>query len=367
MSTLSDVGRSDFVANSFKKQVTLDDGHRAAVIRFIGFIVMSLIAAYRLFVQVVSWGRLRWRGEYSAQLLRYESTGYAVLPRLLFHAFMFVSFVLEIPQYAAWLFFQNDGPHKDYWVSLYPCHMIAFVAFFLAFTIVINEWHNVAQPVDPTAVRSNSFESPQVRSRRRYQYSMIMINASVIIAAIILLVRIFVGDVGDLNDSHWYVAFIITVMLAQIILAMLTIIFGLRLRARINSVVGSSYGSHKFQVMVCRLISMMSLCFACFLLRFAVITMNTFHSNWGAGQKSRIFALYLSLDSWIPTWIPGLALLFLMRQTAEQRLRTSQGRSTPVKNRGRDDFAHGVGYGKMAEDGVEDGESREVVNYGALR
>ena len=192
---------------------------------------------------------------------------------------------------------------------------------------------------------------------------MVTINAVVIIAAVVLLVRLFMGDVGDLNHSHWYVAFIITVMLAQIILAMLTIIFGLRLRARINSVVGTSFRSHKFQVMVCRLITMMSLCFACFLVRFVVITLNTFYGNWGAGRDSRIFALYLSLDSWIPVWIPGLALLFLMRQTVEQRLQASVGKFTTVKKSMHNDLGDKVGYEKILDDDLEGGRT----NYGALR
>jgi len=41
-------------------------------------------------------------------------------------------------------------------------------------------------------------------------------------------------------------------------------------------------------------------------------------------ENTNVFLLFLALDSWIPVWIPGSALLYLMRQTPEQRFRSSR-------------------------------------------
>jgi hypothetical protein len=343
-----------------------DEGFAAALIGLCGFSTMSILASHRLYVQVRSWYRLKWSGRLESYLIGYGNAGYAVQVRLIFHLLMAISFLLELPQYFAWIFHRNGGPKKDYWIALYPCHMIAYVTFFSAFTIVINEWRNVAEPIDLGRVDREQ----QVRSRRVYQCSMIAINVFVGTTAIILLCRIFAG-VENLNDDPLYKIFIVTVMVAQIVLAMLTVKFGLGLRSRIHSAAGTaSRNARQVQGMVCKLVVMMSLCFACFLVRFISISLNTFYKEWGTGKSSQIFMLFLSLDSWIPVWVPGSALLYLMRQTLEQRSR-ADSKPTPIKVVDEENDENIGGNRRMNSDpygtnGIDEDENVARTDYGAL-
>ena len=66
----------------------------------------------------------------------------------------------------------------------------------------------------------------------------------------------------------------------------------------------------------------------CFSARVLVIALNAFLGHWGTGPNTDVFLLFVALDSWIPVWIPGSALLYLMRQTPEQRFRGSRPSQT---------------------------------------
>ena len=191
------------------------NGKLAAWIGLIGFIILTLIALYRLYIQFHSLYKLYYKKASQPLLVRETaviSSGTKL--RLLFHVLMLLSFALELPQYFAWvtnpnikinihtnknktLLLMMGGdknmpskrmnlfhPDKDYWVSLYPCHMCTFVTFFSAFTIVINEWHNVANPVESVGDE----RVRQIRERCFWKFLMISVNVIVFLGMLVTIV-----------------------------------------------------------------------------------------------------------------------------------------------------------------------------------
>ena len=72
----------------------------------------------------------------------------------------------------------------------------------------------------------------------------------------------------------------VCIMITQMMLAFMATIFGLSLMNRIQSVAGyQQSNSAQFKAMMCRLVSIMSLCFVCFSARVLVIAFNTFFKD----------------------------------------------------------------------------------------
>ena len=131
------------------------------------------------------------------------------------------------------------------------------------------------------------------------------------------------------QENTFYKIFMVCIIVTQMMLAFMATTFGMSLMNRIQSVAGYQQSmSKQFKAMMCRLVLIMSICFVCFSARVLVIALNTFLGHWGTGPNTDVFLLFLALDSWIPVWIPGSALLYLMRQTPEQRFRGSRPSQT---------------------------------------
>ena len=80
------------------------NGKLAAWIGLIGFIILTLIALYRLYIQFHSLYKLYYKKASQPLLVRETaviSSGTKL--RLLFHGLMLLSFALELPQYFAWV------------------------------------------------------------------------------------------------------------------------------------------------------------------------------------------------------------------------------------------------------------------------
>ena len=344
------------------QQEIVPDGKVAAWIGLIGFNILTIVAAYRLYIQCSSLYKLYYKKSSRPLLVRTN----AVIPsgtklRVLFHVLMLLSFGLELPQYFAWATLSKIKidvqtnktlttlannqhpldrqskkmnlfhPNKDYWIELYPFHMFTFVTFFTAFTIVINEWHNVAKPVES----SGDERIRQIRERCFWKFLMISVNVVVIVGMLVTIVLLEedIEEGSKFQENTFYKVFMVCIMITQMMLAFMATIFGLSLMNRIQSVAGYQQSmSAQFKAMMCRLVLIMSICFVCFSARVLVIAFNTFLQHWGTGPNTSVFLLFLALDSWIPVWIPGSALLYLMRQTPEQRFRSSRPAHHPRYN-----------------------------------
>ena len=337
------------------------------------------MAIYRLYVQGMSLYKLYYKRSEQPLLRPKDVVSSGTRLRLLFHVLMVLSFGLELPQYFAWVttsdvdihihtnkthlesshlrastrdsgstFGHNMNyetsekhpqdasksrnmrlfkPTKDYWIDLYPFHMFTFVTFFTAFTIVINEWHNVAKPVDS----SGDDRIRQLRERCFWKFLMVLVNVIVFVGMLVTIVTLVenIQEGSKFQENTFYKIFMVCIIVTQMMLAFMATTFGMSLMSRIQSVAGYQQSmSKQFKAMMCRLVLIMSICFVCFSARVLVIALNTFLGHWGTGPNTDVFLLFLALDSWIPVWIPGSALLYLMRQTPEQRFRGSRPSQT---------------------------------------
>ena len=151
---------------------------------------------------------------------------------------------------------------------------------------------------------------------------MVLVNVIVFVGMLVTIVTLVenIQEGSKFQENTFYKIFMVCIIVTQMMLAFMATTFGMSLMNRIQSVAGYQQSmSKQFKAMMCRLVLIMSICFVCFSARVLVIALNIFLGHWGTGPNTDVFLLFLALDSWIPVWIPGSALLYLMRQTPEQR------------------------------------------------
>ena len=245
------------------------------------------MAIYRLYVQGMSLYKLYYKRSEQPLLRPKDVVSSGTRLRLLFHVLMVLSFGLELPQYFAWVTTSDvdihihtnkthlesylrastrdsgntlgdsvdyeapekhpyDAPKsrnmrlfkptKDYWIDLYPFHMFTFVTFFTAFTIVINEWHNVAKPVDS----SGDDRIRQLRERCFWKFLMVLVNVIVFVGMLVTIVTLVenIQEGSKFQENTFYKIFMVCIIVTQMMLAFMATIFGMSLMNRIQSVAG---------------------------------------------------------------------------------------------------------------------------------
>ncbi|CAM9510527.1 unnamed protein product [Ectocarpus sp. 4 AP-2014] len=180
-----------------------------------------------------------------------------IVPSLLFHVLVFLCLAVEVPVYACrWLsssgiavgFVQGDR-------SLYALHMTSYLLLFMAFSVVVTLWNDVAvfEPNECTALMNRSMVALCV--------------CYVLVTGIAVSVCLGVGNVKYFLSSFAFLLFCAYSIAVLLLLGASFLVLGCLLQQRICRVLVTGSCTARLTARIVRLNVVMLACFTCFTMR----------------------------------------------------------------------------------------------------
>ncbi|CBN76258.1 hypothetical protein Esi_0422_0021 [Ectocarpus siliculosus] len=272
-----------------------------------------------------------------------------IVPSLLFHVLVFLCLAVEVPVYACrWLsssgiavgLVQGDR-------SLYALHMTSYLLLFMAFSVVVTLWNDVAvfEPNECTALMNRSMVALCV--------------CYVLVTGIAVSVCLGVGNVKYFLSSFAFLLFCAYSIAVLLLLGASFLVLGCLLQQRICRVLVTGSCTARLTARIVRLNVVMLACFTCFTMRALMLAgliqaqaEGEESGNYASGWKRREQDMRLE---WALHVIPCVAMLYLMRKAGEPSSSSSSTATTPAGKEYGGDESTGFsgadvedGYGEQA-------------------
>lgn len=216
--------------------------------------------------------------DYDSQSLHAASQTKSFRKQFLFHIFLLLASVCDIPMYVSFIMYHNYG------VITYGFHKLESAFLLLAFSITISDWSKVLFDIREENMLPFAFR----------KVSLVAINVVSIVISLVDFISIIVYDDNDAfaRTTVYLIGFIIQI-LAPLLLNVMMLHAGLKLSQRIRGCAGTEHmitvrqdllsspskgnkplhsptGSHRFMSALKRLILVMATCSFCIFLQVSL-------------------------------------------------------------------------------------------------
>ncbi|CAM9947361.1 unnamed protein product [Scytosiphon promiscuus] len=243
-----------------------------------------------------------------------------LVPSLLFHALLFLCLVVEVPVYACrWLSacgildFVKEGR------QLYALHMASYLLLFMAFSVVVTLWNDVAvfEPNDWTTLMNRSM--------------VVLCLCYVVVTAVAACVCLGLGSTKYFLSSGAFLLFCAYSIAVLLLLGLSFLVLGCLLQRRICRVLVTGSCTARLTARMVRLNVVMLACFICFTLRALMLAAlvqaqadGEYSGNFSKGWKRWERDMRVE---WALHVIPCVAMLYLMRKAGKPTPSSSSSQS----------------------------------------
>eukprot|EP00752_Nemacystus_decipiens_P007394 g6612.t1 len=291
-----------------------------------------------------------------------------LVPSLLFHIMVFLCLVVEVPVYAwRWLSASGIASFVEEGRQLYALHMISFLLLYMAFSVVITLWSDVAvfEPNEWTALMNRSM--------------VVLCVCYVLVTCVAVGVCLGLGSVKYFLSSFPFLLFCAYSGAVLLLLGVCFLVVGFFMQRRICRVLVTGRCTARLTARIFRLNVVMLACFVCFNLR-ALLLADLVEAQ-AEGEDSGDFAKGwkrweqdMNVE-WALHVIPCVAMLYLMRKAGEPTASSSSTGAGDYDNRSSNERTGFVGSGadeagqssvaatKNMNDGAE--TATNLGNYGS--
>ncbi|CAM9140541.1 unnamed protein product [Pylaiella littoralis] len=234
-----------------------------------------------------------------------------LVPSLLFHVLVFLCLVVEVPVYACrWLSASGIVEHfSEQGRQLYSLHMTSFLLLFMAFSVVVTLWSDVAvfEPNEWTALVNRSM--------------VVLCLCYVLVTSIAVGACLGLGSVKHFLSSYAFLLFCAYSVTALLFLGTCFLVLGCLMQRRICRVLVTDSCTARLTARVVRLNVAMLACFVCFTMRALMLAAlvraqaegeetGNFAKGWKRWERD------MRLE-WALHLVPCVAMLYLMRKAGE--------------------------------------------------